>query len=255
MVVVAASSVIRPGPADSGMGRSFVLRHLGKEEARLPHPALAFLEETYGVMIYQEDVMRTLSAVAGMTLAEADLTRRAMSFKGDPQEFLALKEKFFAGARRAWREGRTPRVDDAVLAELWRQLESFAGYAFCKAHSASYAVLSWQAVWLKAHWPAEFMAAVLSNGGGFYSTAAYLEEARRLGLEIRLPDINRSEDVFTGRDRQVRIGLQQVRNLSRRSIDALLQERRERALEMYVEALREKYDVSLRTTLLPSEGE
>jgi DNA polymerase III subunit alpha len=226
-VVVAASSVIRPGPADSGMGRSYVLRHLGREEPRLPHPALGFLAETYGVMIYQEDVMRTLHAVAGMSLAEADLTRRAMSFKGDPGEFLALRDRFLDGARASMRAGRTPRVDDEVLLELWRQLASFAGYAFCKAHSASYAVLSWQAAWLKAHWPAEFMAAVLSNHGGFYSTAAYLEEARRLRLEILLPDINHSEADFTGRDRQVRIGLQQVRNLSRRSIDALVEARRE----------------------------
>lgn len=229
-VTVAASSVIRPGPADSGMGRSFVLRHLGREEPRLPHPALDFLGETYGVMIYQEDVMRTLHAVAGMSLAEADLTRRAMSFKGDPAEFIALRERFFAGARESMRAGRTPPVDDAVLQELWRQLESFAGYAFCKAHSASYAMLSWQAAWLKAHWPAEFMAAVLSNGGGFYSAAAYLEEARRLGLQILLPDINHSEAAFTGRDRRVRIGLGQIKSLSRHSIDALLDERRQRGL-------------------------
>ncbi len=225
-VVVAASSVIRPGPSDSGMSRSFVLRHLGKEQPVLPHPALDFLRETYGVMIYQEDVMRALSLVAGMTLAEADLMRRAMSFKGDRAEFLALKERFFAGARRAMDTGQAPRVAPEVITELWRQISSFAGYAFCKAHSASYAVLSFQSAWFKAHYPAEFMAAVMSNGGGFYSTAAYLEEARRLGLEIMLPDINHSEDVFTGRDHRVRIGLQQVSGMSRASLDALLEERR-----------------------------
>ena len=224
-VVVAASSVIRPGPSDSGMSRSFVLRHLGKEPPVLPHPALGFLNETYGVMIYQEDVMRTLSAVAGMTLAEADLMRRAMSFKGDPREFLAMKDRFFSGARETMAAGAAPRVPDAVLEELWRQVSSFAGYAFCKAHSASYAVLSFQAAWLKAHHPAEFMAAVMSNGGGFYSVSAYLEETRRLGLKILLPDVNHSRDVFTGKDRQVRIGLQQVHGMSRRSLDGLLDER------------------------------
>ena len=224
-VVVAASSVIRPGPSDSGMSRSFVLRHLGKEQAVLPHPSLEFLNETYGVMIYQEDVMRTLSAVAGMTLAEADLMRRAMSFKGDAQEFLAMEDRFLAGARDAIASGCAPAVAPGVIEELWRQISSFAGYAFCKAHSASYAVLSFQAAWLKAHHPAEFMAAVMSNGGGFYSVSAYLEEARRLGLEILLPDINHSRDVFTGQDRQVRIGLQQIHGMSRRSLDALLDER------------------------------
>jgi DNA polymerase III alpha subunit len=224
-VVVAASSVIRPGPSDSGMSRSFVLRHLGKEPPVLPHPALGFLNETYGVMIYQEDVMRTLSAVAGMTLAEADVMRRGMSFKGDPRKFLDMKERFLSGAREAIAAGHAPAVPDEVLDELWRQLASFAGYAFCKAHSASYAVLSFQAAWLKAHHPAEFMAAVMSNGGGFYSVSAYLEEARRLGLTIQLPDVNHSRDVFTGRGRTVRIGLQQVHGMSRRSMDALLDER------------------------------
>ena len=224
-VVVAASSVIRPGPSDSGMSRSFVLRHLGKERPTLPHPSLGFLNETYGVMIYQEDVMRTLSAVAGLSLAEADVMRRAMSFKGDPRAFLAMEDRFLEGARQSMSEGRTPAVPEETLRELWRQLASFAGYAFCKAHSASYAVLSFQAAWLKAHHPAEFMAAVLSNGGGFYSVSAYLEEARRLGLEIKLPDINHSRDVFTGRERQLRIGLQQVHGMSRRSLDALLDER------------------------------
>jgi len=164
--------------------------------------------------------------VAGLSLAEADLMRRAMSFKGDRSEFLALEEKFLDGSQRAMAAGRTPRVAPEVITELWRQISSFAGYAFCKAHSASYAVLSFQSAWLKAHHPAEFMAAVMSNGGGFYSTAAYLEEARRLGLRILLPDINRSEDVFTGRDREVRIGLQQVSGMSRGSLDALLAERR-----------------------------
>ena len=224
-VVVAASSVIRPGPSDSGMGRSFVLRHLGKERPALPHPSLGFLAETYGVLIYQEDVMRTLSAVAGLSLAEADVMRRGMSFKGDPKKFLAMKERFLAGARRAMDEGRAPAVQEETLQELWRQLSSFAGYAFCKAHSASYAVLSFQAAWLKAHHPAEFMAAVLSNGGGYYSVSAYLEEARRLGLEILLPDVNHSRDVFTGRERQLRIGLQQIHGMSRRTLDALLDER------------------------------
>lgn len=221
--VVAASSVIRPGPADSGMARSFVLRHLGQEEATLPHPDLGFLRETYGVMIYQEDVMRTLSTVAGFSLAEADLMRRAMSFKGDPADFLSLKERFFAGARRT---GAAAAVGEAGVAEIWRQVSTFAGYAFCKAHSASYAVLSFQAAYLKAHHPAEFMAAVLSNGGGYYSASVYLEEARRLGLRILLPDVNRSEAEYTGRDGALRIGLQQVHGLSRRGLSSLLAERR-----------------------------
>jgi len=224
-VVVAASSIIRPGPSDSGMSRSFVMRHLGKETPVLPHPSLKFLHETYGVMIYQEDVMRTLNAVANMTLGEADVMRRSMSFKGDPKDFLAMKDRFIKGAQQAMAQGNTPTVGNEVIEELWRQVSSFAGYAFCKAHSASYAVLSFQSAWLKTHYPAEFMAAVMSNGGGFYSVSAYLEEARRLGLRIMLPDINHSLGVFTGRERQVRIGLQQIHGMSSHSITALLDER------------------------------
>ncbi len=224
-VVVAASSIIRPGPSDSGMSRSFVRRHLGKETPELPHPSLQFLHETYGVMIYQEDVMRTLSTVAGMSLGEADVMRRSMSFKGDPKDFLALKERFINGAHDAMAAGNTPTVDSAVIEELWRQVSSFAGYAFCKAHSASYAVLSFQSAWLKTHHPAEFMAAVMSNGGGFYSVSAYLEEARRLGLKIILPDINHSLGIFTGQEQQVRIGLQQIHGMSNRSITAIMDER------------------------------
>ncbi len=222
-VVVAASSVIRPGPSDSGMGRAFVQRHLGIEPTVLPHPALTFLRETHGVMIYQEDVMRTLAAVAGMSLGEADVMRRAMSFKGDPADFLALRDRFLDGARRT---GAAALVGAEGIAEIWRQISTFAGYAFCKAHSASYAILSFQSAWLKAHYPAEFMAAVLDNGGGYYTAATYLEEARRLGLRLLLPHVNESADGYTGGDGAVRIGLARVRGLTHRARAALLAARR-----------------------------
>ncbi len=220
-LVVAASSLIRPGPSDSGMMRRYVQAHLGLEPPQRLHPDLAFLDETYGVMVYQEDVMRVAHIIGGLSLGEADLMRRAMSFKGTTDQFLSLKKKFLNGARRRG-------VDDAVATEIWRQMESFAGYAFCKAHSAAYAVVSFQAVYLKVHWPAEFMAAVLSNQGGYYHASAYLEEARRLGLKILLPDINHSEIVFTGRDRELRMGLMQVKGLSTATMQAIVRERESR---------------------------
>ncbi len=217
-LVVAASSLIRPGPSDSGMMRRFVQAHLGLEAPQRLHPDLSFLDETYGVMVYQEDVMRVAHVIGGLSLGEADLMRRAMSFKGSTEQFLSLKKKFLDGARQRG-------IDDKIAAEIWRQMESFAGYAFCKAHSAAYAVVSFQAVYLKCHWPAEFMAAVLSNQGGYYHASAYLEEARRLGLKILLPDINHSEIVFTGHDDELRIGLMQVKGLSTRTMKALVRER------------------------------
>ena len=217
-LLVAASSLIRPGPSDSGMMRRFMRAHLGLEPAQRLHPDLKFLDETYGVMGYQEDVMRVAHVIGGLSLGEADLMRRAMSFKGSTEQFLSLKKKFLDGAHRRG-------IDDGIAEEIWRQMESFAGYAFCKAHSAAYAVISLQAVYLKCHWPAEFMAAVLSNQGGYYHAAAYLEEARRLGLEILLPDINRSENVFTGNENKLRIGLMQVKGLSTRTMEVIVRER------------------------------
>jgi len=251
--LTAASSVIRPGVAESGMMQEYISRHL---EARSPsprpsppeggegerggpspsprlrgegrsegpwylHPLLEeVLEETHGVMIYQEDVLRVAHVLAGMSLGEADSLRRSMSGKVRSAEAMALvRDRFLAGCG-----GK--EVPAAVAREVWRQIESFAGYAFCKAHSASYALLSFQVSWLKAHYPAEFMAAVISNGGGFYSAAAYVSEARRLGLKILFPDVNRSESDCTGSARELRLGLDAIGGMSSAGIRSLLESRR-----------------------------
>jgi DNA polymerase III alpha subunit len=227
--LTAASSVIRPGVAESGMMQEYIRRHL---EARAPsasspplewhlHPELEeVLHETHGVMIYQEDVLRVAHVLAGMSLGEADSLRRSMSGKMRSAEAMALvRDRFLAGCA-----GK--KVPPAVAGEVWRQMESFAGYAFCKAHSASYALLSFQVSWLKAHYPAEFMAAVISNGGGFYSAAAYLSEARRLGLKILLPDVNKSARSSTGVSRELRLGLDSVGGIRSSAINSLLESRR-----------------------------
>ena len=206
--LVAASSVIRPGVAESGMLRQYVERHRGRERAVFLHPGMeAILAETHGVMIYQEDVMRVAHLVAGMTLAEADLLRRAMSGKMRSREAMGeAKGRFTASAAARG-------IPREAAAEIWRQIESFAGYAFCKAHSASFALLSWQVAFLKAHWPAEFMAAVLSNGGGFYHVQAYLDEARRLGLAVLPPHVNLSGAAFGAGPGWIRAGLARVKGL------------------------------------------
>ncbi len=216
--LTAASSVIRPGVAESGMMDAYIARHRDPGKVTFLHPLLEeVLGETHGVMIYQEDVIRVAHRVAGLTLADADLLRRAMSGKGRSHDGMAaLRTRFIAGARRNGLSG-------PVAAELWRQVESFAGYAFCKAHSASYAVLSMQLAWLKAHQPARFMAAVLANGGGFYAPDAYLQECRRMGLRVLPPDVNRSGASYgaDGTD-GVRLGLSCVKGLTRRGLDSLL---------------------------------
>lgn len=220
-MLTAASSIIRPGVAESGMMQEFIARHKDPSKRKYLIPAMEdVLGETYGVMIYQEDVIKVAYHVAGLSLEEADLLRRAMS--GKLRSHSAMKkivDKYFSSCKD---KGLT----DYQAKELWRQIESFAGYAFCKAHSASFALLSYQVAFLKAHYPAEFMAGVLSNGGGFYSAAVYVWECKRLGLNVNLPCINKSNYKYTGRKDKVQIGLMAIKNLSHNSIEKILSERK-----------------------------
>ncbi len=218
--LTAASSVIRPGVAESGMLAQYVDRHRGRAPVEYLHPKLKeLLGETYGVMVYQEDVIRVAHAIAGMSLGQADLLRRAMSGKLRSHEAMEALERQFV-------EASTARgVERSAAVEIWRQIRSFAGYAFCKAHSASYARISFQSAYLKVHYPAEFMAAVLANGGGFYGPSAYLEEARRMGLDILPPDVNRSGIEYSGEAGWVRVGLNVIAGLTRRTLERTLQSR------------------------------
>jgi DNA polymerase III alpha subunit len=187
-----------------------------------PRGADALLSETHGVMIYQEDVMKVAHHIAGLSLSEADLLRRAMSGKSrSAQEMARLEEIFISSAV-------SRGVEEEAASELWRQIRSFAGYSFCKAHSASFALLSFQTAYLKTHYPEVFMAAVLSNRGGFYPTGAYIEEARRMGIEILPPDINRSGIAYRAGRGWIRVGLMEVRDLSRSTMERIVRERRRR---------------------------
>ncbi len=204
----------RPGGAGLRSGRDATA-------AWYLHPKLEeVLRETHGVMIYQEDVLRVAHALAGLSLGQADTLRRSMSGKlRSPEAMAKVRDGFIAGCAAGG-------VGQDIAQETWRQIESFAGYAFCKAHSASYALLSLQVAYLKAHHPAEFMAAVISNQGGFYATAAYISESRRMGLRIRLPDVNHSERDYVGRGREIRMGLMAFAGLAEATIEALLAARR-----------------------------
>ncbi len=220
-MLTAASSVIRPGVAESGMMQEFIARHKDPRRRKYLTPEMEiYLGETYGVMIYQEDVIKVAHHIAGLSLEEADLLRRAMSGKMRSHDAMKkVRDRFFFSCKERG-------LSDYVSKELWRQIESFAGYAFCKAHSASFALLSFQVAYLKAHYPAEFMSGVLSNGGGYYSSAVYVQEAKRLGLRVLLPSVNRSEYEYRGFGRTVRIGLIAVRNLSRKSAKKIIAERK-----------------------------
>ena len=219
-MLTAASSIIRPGVAESGMMQEFIARHKDPAKRKYLVPKMEeHLSETYGVMIYQEDVIKVAHNIAGLTLEEADLMRRAMSGKMRSHKAMEqITSKFFVSSK-------SNGLTDEQAKELWRQIESFAGYSFCKAHSASFAQLSFQVAYLKAHFPAEFMASVLSNGGGFYSAAVYIQESKRLGLGVKLPCINKSEYEYTGNGKELRIGLMAIKNLSRSSAEKIISER------------------------------
>ncbi len=220
-MLTAASSIIRPGVAESGMMQEFIARHKDPSRRKYLMPEMeTHLGETYGVMIYQEDVIKVAHHIAGLTLEESDLLRRAMSGKMRSHEAMKeITDKFFVSCRAKGHSEETAK-------ELWRQIESFAGYSFCKAHSASFALLSYQVAYLKAHYPAEFMANVLNNGGGFYSSAVYIWEAKRMGLTIELPSVNHSIYEYTGKGNTIRIGLMAIKNLSGSSIEIIVEERK-----------------------------
>src|SRR3989454_1035975 len=215
--LVIHSSIIRPAAND--YIREYVRRLRGGTWSSL-HPILdEVMHETYGIMCYQEDVARVAIRMAGFTDAEADGLRKVLSKKWAGKKVEDYRQRF---ARGAGARG----IDPAVVEEVWRMILSFSGYSFCKPHSASYALVSFKSCYLKAHHPAEFMAAVISNGGGYYSTFAYVSECRRMGLRVLLPDINDSDEAYTGRDRRVRVGLMQIKGLRDEAIETIVAERR-----------------------------
>ena len=221
-MLVIASSIIRPGVAESGMMQEFIARHKNPAGRKyLVDEMELYLGETYGVMVFQEDVIKVIHFIVGLSLEEGDLLRRAMSGKTRSDEAMELlRNRFFSSCE-------VKGLDRKIAEELWRQISSFSGYSFCKAHSASFALLSFQVAYLKAHYPAEFMAAVLSNGGGFYSSAVYIWECKRLGLDVKLPCINRSDYDYKGKDRTVYIGFMAIKNFSHQSAETIVEERNE----------------------------
>ncbi|MFO7707119.1 MAG: DNA polymerase III subunit alpha [Desulfobacterales bacterium] len=203
--LVIHSSIIRPAAND--YIREYIRRLHGGSWDPI-HPLLAeVLEETFGIMVYQEDVSRVAVALAGFSHAEADGLRKVLSKKD--------RELHLRDYARRFREGaRAQGVSEAQIAAVWDMMMSFDGYSFCKPHSASYARVSFQAAFLKVHHPAEFMAAVISNQGGFYSAFAYASEARRLGLTVLPPDVHTSALRWTGHAAALRVGLLAVKGLA-----------------------------------------
>jgi DNA polymerase-3 subunit alpha len=221
--LVAASSIIRPGVAKSGMMRQYIVRFREPEkrlEAEKELPELYdLLRETYGVMVYQEDVIRIAHLFADLTLAEADNLRRGMSWKFKQRnEFDLVREKFFTNCR-------LKGYEDKLVDNIWRQIESFANFAFSKGHSASYAVESYQALFLKAYYPLEYITATLNNGGGFYRMEHYVHEARMNGADIKAPCLNNSNDLCVIKGKTIYLGLSIIAQLEQQVVQEILEER------------------------------
>ncbi len=225
LTLVAASSVIRPGVARSGMMRTFIERHVQPEKRKEAHPVLwEIMPDTYGIMVYQEDVIKVAHHFAGLGLAESDVLRRGMSGKfRSREEFLKVQEKFFQCARE-----KGHKAD--LITEVWHQIESFAGYSFAKGHSASYAVESYQSLFLKAYYPLEFYTAVINNFGGFYRTEFYVHAARKSGAIIEAPCINNSNILTTIMDNTLWLGLGLVDGLEEKLIQRIIESRNQEGI-------------------------
>ncbi len=231
--IMAALALYRPGPLRGGLRDAFVRRFRGEEEVTPIHDSLNdLLSSTYGVILYQEQVLRIAHELGGLTIAQADILRRAMSHFDPGGVMVTLKKNFIHGA------GERHNVPEETADRIWEMMAAFAGYGFPKAHAASYAQLAWNSAWCKTHYPAEFMAAVLGYGGGYYSQRVYLMEARRLKLPLHPPHINHSDIHFKVTypkgEANLYMGLEQVRDLTQKTIGAILRNRPFQSLEDFL---------------------
>jgi len=226
-----ALSLYRPGPIQGGMVDSYICRHHGMEPTEYLYPSLKpILQETHGVVLYQEQVMCIACEIGGFSLAEADVLRRAMSDK-DEAVLASMRERFLQGAL-----GRGATAE--VAQKIYGLLEKFAGYGFNKAHSTSYAIVSYQTAYLKRNFPREFFSVLLSTEQGYYQPFVYAEEARRLGVPILLPDINRSQKECTVENGGIRLGLSYIKDLGPSQIEGIIARRPQGGFRSFEEALR-----------------
>ncbi len=215
--IIANISLFRPGPMQADMIGPFLARRHGKEPTTYLHPSLKpALEETYGVILYQEQVLEVASALAGFTLGQADSLRRAMTHDRSAEEMGKIRDTFLDGCRKRG-------IGKATAEEAFRRLSAFAAYGFCKAHAASFAIIAYETAYLKAHYPAEFLAGILSNQPmGFYPPEVIVNEAKHFGVEVRPVDINKSRDRYWVEEGAIRVGLAQVYGLSAAGLKAII---------------------------------
>jgi len=245
LVLVAASSIIRPGVASSGMMGSYIFYHNNPGKVKYLHPVMEEqLSETYGIMVYQEDVIKICIHFAGMDGTDADILRRGMSGKyRSKKEFERLVERFHQEAMKLGRP-------EKIVKEVWRQVSSFAGYSFSKAHSASFAVESYQSLFLKTYYPREFMVAVLNNYGGFYNRSLYVHELFKSGAVVHLPCVNHSDSIVNITGIDVYLGFVGVDGLDSTFIERIPEERRENGPYLSLEDFVKRTAIGLEQTII-----
>ncbi|MES1218481.1 MAG: DNA polymerase III subunit alpha [Bacteroidota bacterium] len=238
--LVAASSIIRPGIGRSGMMREYILRHNNPKNYKSLHPKLAeILKSTYEVMVYQEDMIRVGHEWAELTMAEADMMRRATSFKYRVKDQMGyLKIKFFENGKRL-------KYPDEVVAEVWRQIESFAEFSFCKAHSASFAVESYQSLFLKTYFPREFMVGVINNFGGFYGQELYFYELMKAGASVHPPCINNSDYLTNINSTTVFVGFIHIDSFKEKTAKQIVEERKTNGNYLHLQNFIERTGISI----------
>jgi len=218
--LVAIVSVIRPGAANEGKKLAFTRRYQGMEPVTYPHPSLeTCLRSTYGLVVYEEHILQICEAFAGLSPGRADILRRALN-KQKRQIIEEIKGEFFVSSSA---RGHAPEK----IAEVWELVTGFAGYAFCKAHSTAYGVEAYQSAWLKRYYPAEFMAAVLTNGKGFYDPLVYVLECHRLGLNFLPPSVNEPGPSFVPQGKAIRVPLARLKGLTERTKERVIAARKQ----------------------------
>jgi error-prone DNA polymerase len=218
--IIVSISLVRPGPLKSNMDKSYLLRRHGKQQVRYDHPLLKkALEESLGVILYQEQVLKVAHDLAGLSYAEADGFRRAMTHDRTKGEMEKMRTSFIESAERN-------RVDHKTAEGVFEQLAAFAAYGFCKAHAVAYAKVSYQTLWLKCHYPAEYLASLLSNlPMGYYPARVLVAEAKRFGVEVLGLDVNHSFNEYTVENGAIRVGFRQLKGISQNEVDQIIKER------------------------------
>ncbi|HEX9667612.1 MAG TPA: DNA polymerase III subunit alpha [Thermodesulfobacteriota bacterium] len=219
--IVAVLALYRPGPLDSGMVDEFIKRKHGEKDIEYPLPELeGILKDTYGLFVYQEQIMKTASLVADYSLGEADLLRRAMG-KKKSAEMKAQRQRFLSGAKKNG-------ISHKKAKEIFDTMEKFADYSFNKSHSTAYALLTYQTAYLKTHFPAEFMAALLSaESGNSDKVISSIAECREMGIEVLPPDVKESMSGFTAQAGKIRFGLSAIKHVGQSTVDAIIESRNE----------------------------